>query len=96
MSFTTSPFFLFVISFIKVVNDAVTTEFSRIILGLEFLNYTPFEIFSESARMLGVTTARQVTAGLPLLRGVSRRSMSAAALPQPITEPDVKVKWLFY
>ena len=44
--------------------------------------------------MLGVTTARQV--GLPLLRGVSRRSMSAAALPQPITEPDVKVKRLFY
>jgi len=43
--------------------------------------------------MLGVTTTRQV--GLHLLRGVSRRSMSAAALPQPITEPDVKHTGIF-
>ena len=51
-------------------------------------------LYFQRNRMLGVTPARQV--GLHLLRGVSRRSMSAAALPQPITEPDVKVKRLFY
>ena len=44
---------------------------------------------SDSDKMLSLRSWRHVG---PRVRGVSRRAMSAAALPQPITEPEVKVR----
>ena len=44
--------------------------------------------------MLSINSLRHV--GAEVFKGVSVRCLSAAALPQPITQPDVKVRLVEY